>query len=397
MATPSELTFLRTTRDTADPISQDKPLDIGAATFLHNPEKTQAFAWMMANGRPARKTYNHTFGHREKGPFSNWVQFSGADESTQLTDGITIDNVQERCAEGQMLLNTRTLEVMRLTADPDAADTTQEVARNQGRGASTDLMKTGDALLLLTPQMYEGFTMGKPQSGVGVYKSFTTGIISAPVAATQTEDNEKYYDGTSPFERDLFDSWDRVNAQLEAAMFFMAQTTDSTTYAQNYHTMSGLYDFIQTNVFDVSNIYLSRLDFLDIVMAWEQWYHGPGAIICSSYMRAHITELAYNKMEMVQSAETLGMNIRQVELNGKMYPLLTASFLDTNEYLRGTVFFCPEGHFQYRWLEERENHDLHYNPVNRDEVHKNEGEIWGEIGYEFFAEEDWAMITGMQF
>lgn len=398
MATPSELTFLRTIRDTDDPIAQNKPLEIGSKTWMMNPDQTQALGWMMGNGKTATPVYNHIFGHNEDGPFANWVQYTGSDEtSSQAVDNLTIDNVLERCATGQILMNVRTKELIRLNANPDAADTTQGVTRNAGRGVATDYLLNGDRLLLLTPQMAEGFTMGKPQSGVSVYSSFSTGLVSYPVAATSTENNEKRYDGLTPFEVDLFKSWDRFNANLEAAMFFSSQVLDSSTYTQNYHTMSGIYDFIDTNVFDVSNTYLSRLDLLDILLQSSRYWKGDMAIICSRYMKAHISELGYSKFVSDQDSKVLGMNIEKINLGGKLYPLIEADFLGDDEELNGTFFICPKGHSQYHWLQENRSDDIAYNPVNRDEIHSDEGEISGEIGFEYWAEEDWGLVTGYQF
>jgi len=395
---PNAATFLRTVRDTADPIAQDKPLFIGDKVWMLEPDQNQALSWLMANGRPTEKVYNHTFGHLEDAPFPNWVEYTGADESSQAVTGLTIDNVYERCAEGQILMCARTKELMRLTADPVSADTTAAVARNFGRGVATDLLKKGDKLLLLTPQMYEGFTTGKGQSGVGVYKSFTTGIASWPVRTTYTEQVEKRYDGATPFERDLAKSWIRVKDQMENGALFAAQKEDSSSYTQNFHTFSGLYDFITTNVFSVNGT-LSRMDLLDILLEWGQFYKGNCAILCSAAWKAMVTEWAYGQMLYDQGAKALGMNIEQINLNGKFYNLIEVDKLSQDPDLMGIAFLCPAGKFQYHPLVDKDGivNDIHYSPISRDEVHQKEGEIWGEFGYEFYDEETWGLITGVEF
>jgi hypothetical protein len=396
---PNAATFLRTVRDTDDPIAQDKPLDIHDNYWMNNPNRTQALGWLMSSALPARECHNHIFGHLEKSPFSNWVEYTGVTEtSSQATDDLTIDNVLERCAAGQLLMNTRTKEIMRLTADPDAADTTQGVVRNFGRGVATDYLQKGDKLMLILPQFEEGFTTGKGQSGVGVYKSFSTGIPSEPIQTTYTEQSEKYYAGSTPFEMDLDATWTRFNEQMENHVLWGAEKLDSSTYTQNMHTISGIYDFITTNTFTVDNT-LSRMDFIDILLVLDTFYHGSIGIICSKWFRVMVTEWAYGKMEYDQEAKSLGMDITTVQLNGRYYPLLEADCLSQDYELAGTVFLCPKGKIQHRPLRNVDGivNDVHYNPISRDEVHSKEGEIWGEFGVEYFEEECWGYIDGIQF
>jgi hypothetical protein len=395
---PSAATFFRTVRDTADPIAQDKPLMIGDKHWMLDPDANQGYSWLMANGLPAQPVYNHTFGHLEDAAFPNWVVYTGATETTQAVTGLTIDNVYERCANGQVLMNARTKELMRLTADPASADTTSTVARCHGRGVATDYLVQGDRLLLLTPQMAEGFTTGKPISGVGVYKSFTTGIVSYPVSATYTEESEKYYTGLTPFERDLAKAWVQFNAQAGHSALFGGQVEHASTYGLNYHTVTGLYDFITTNVFSVDGT-LGRMDLLDILLEWSQFYRGKAAILCSAAFKAMVTEWAYGQMLYDQDAKTLGMNIENINLGGKIFSLIEVDMLSQDPELMGIAFLCPAGRFQFHPLNDKAGitNTVHYHPIDRDEVHSKEGEITGEFGYEFFEEETWGLITGVDF
>ncbi len=363
---------------------------------MNNPNQNQLLSWLMANGLPSEPTFNHTFGHTEDTPFADWVEYTGDDEVSQGATGLTIDNVYERCAEGQVLFCTRTKELIRLTADPASADTTAAVDRCHGRGATTDYLKTGDHLLLLTPQMVEGFTTGKPQSGVDVYKSFTTGIVSYPVSATDTEVAERTYSGMTPFEKDLDKSWMRIKNQMESGLFFMGQKTDSSSYTQNYHTFSGIYDFVTTNVTNVSGT-MSRMDFFDLLLEWRIFYKGQGAIVCSSYFISLVNQWTDDKVVMDQDAKELGLDIRRINLNGHIYDLIEGDKLSQDPYLMGMIFLVPKGKFMYRPLKEKKDLDIAYNPISRDEVHSDEGEIYGQFGYEYFEEETWSIIEGLEF
>ena len=404
MSLPNAHTFFRTVRDTDDPISQEKPLDISDRFWMNNPRATQGIGWLMANALPSQKAKNHTFGHNEDVPFPNWVEHTGATEtSSQLTTGLTIDNILERATLGTVLMNTRTKELIRLNAAPTGADTTGAVTRNHGRGVATNYNRKGDKFVMLLSTFEEGFTTGAAQSGTSVYKSFTTGITDEAIRATNTELSEDYYANSSPFERDLDKTWIRLNEKTEHNIFWGGQVTAAATYPvatpyQNYHTMSGLYDLLSTNVWNVSNT-ISRFDLIDILLEWRIFYKGEGAILTSSYMKELITEMAYGKMVMDQESKVLGMEIDIVQVGGHRYRLIELDHLSEDENLAGTMFLCPQDKMRYRPLQNKNgvNNDLHYTPIARDEVHSKEGEIWGEFGFEFFHEECWGVVEGITF
>lgn len=402
MSLPNAHTFFRTVRDTADPIAQEKPLDISDKFWMNNPRRTQGIGWLMANALPSQVAENHTFGHLEDVPFPNWVEYTGADETSQAVTGLTIDNILERATIGTVLMNARTKELIRLNAVP-TPDTTGAVTRNHGRGVATDFLLQGDKLVCLLSTYEEGFTTGAAQSGTSVYKSFTTGITDEAIRSTFTEQSETYYAGSTPFERDLDKTWIRLNERIEHNVFWGSATSAAATYpvggtAQNYHTMSGLYDNITTNVWSIG-AFLTRFDLFDILASWRTFYKEEGAILCSQWAKMHITEMAYGQMSYDQSAKELGMEIDVVNLNGHRYRLIELDHLSEEEHLAGTMFLCPARKMRYRPLQNKGgiNNDLHYTPIARDEVHSKEGEIWGEFGFEFFHEECWGVIEDIQF
>lgn len=399
MALPNTgtIAYTREVRDTGDPISQSKPLFIGQNVWLNDPNENKLLSWVM---RDAEKVpvYNHIFGHLEDAPFPNWVIYdgdsTGVSETSQDTDNLTITGVQKRCATGTRLVNARTKEVVRLDADPDAANTTQGVSRNFGRGTAADLMIKGDRLFILPAAMYEGYTVGKGMSNVENYVSFSTGSLSYPVKIADVEQAEKSRVG-SPFERALFKSWKQSKDQMEAAVLYSAEKISSSASGE-MHTMTGINDFISTNVWTVNGT-LSRKDLWDILLEMRLFYKGDLLIACSSFFKAMITEWAMGKVEYNQDTATDGLAIENIKCPAGTFSLTDVDLLNQEQNLMGEVFFIPQGKTKYCPLIENLNLDIQYRPINEDEKHLVQGEISGEVGFEYHEEETWGHVTGIEF
>ena len=395
MALPNAVTYSREIRDSSDAISQEKPLVISDKIWLNDPNETQFLSWVLQQD-VIESTENHVFGHLEDAPFPMWVTYTGSTEtSSQQTDNISIEGVMARCAAGSRLYNPATGEVMRLTLDPDSANETQTVARNFGRGVSTDYLTQGQPLMILTPAMYEGFTVGKGMTNARVFKAFCTGIIDYPVKITGTENAEKARGG-NPFEVALNKSWTLAKKQMEAELIFGAEEQDSSTYTYNMHATGGLYDFIQTNVWTVDAV-MTRFDLHDIIGEWRLFNKKAGAIICSGAFKDMVVEWAYGKVQYNQGTKVDGIDIQQVLIHGTHYDLIECDLFNQEPVLMGTVLLVPYGKYSYRPLIHYEDRDLAYLPINEDEKDQNQGHIKGEYGWEFFEEETFGMITGLEF
>ncbi len=394
MALPNAITYTRDVRDSSDEIAQGKPLVISDKIWLNDPNENKALGWVMSQGIK-ESTNEHVFGHLEDAPFPNWVVYSGPDESSQSSDDLIITNVKARCAAGQRLYNPRTDEIMRLTADPDGAALTQEVARNFGKGVSTDFLLNGDKLLMLPPAHYEGFTTGKGLTNSKVFKSFNTSIVSWPVRVTDTEYAEKARGG-NPFTRALNKSWKQGKDQMEAELIFGAKVADTSTYAQSMHTSEGLLNYVSTNVWALDGT-MTRADLWDILAEWTMLNKKGGAIFCSKYFIHMIANWAFAKVTYDQGTKIDGMTIAQVQTPDGIFDLIEVDLFNQEATLAGTVLLVPTGHIMYRPLVGDLDLDIAYNPISRDEVHQQEGEIYGEYGWEFFEEEMFGVITGLQF
>jgi len=397
LSLPNAVTYTRDLRDSSDEISQARPLAIGENIWINDPNENKLLSRIMRTaGNQAVDQV--TFGHLEDAPNANWVTYSGADEtSSQATTGLAITGVGSRCAEGTRLVNARNKEVIRLTADAASANVTAAVARNFGRGVSTDYLLNGDKLFIIPPAMYEGFTMGKGLTNAKVYKSFNTGILSYPVRITGTEGATKQRGG-SPFERGLFKSWKQSKDQMEAELLYGSGTLDTTTYAQSMHAATGLYDVIETNVFTIGGT-LSRRDLWDILTEVSLLNKMGMMIVCSQFMKNLIAEWALELVEYVQGTDVDGIEIDKVKTPVGTFEIVVVDFLNQEEHLMGDIFLIPsDPAIDYVHLEANgRNRDIAYKPVDREEVDQDEGHIMGEYGWEYYLEEKFAYITGIEF
>ena len=80
------------------------------------------------------------------------------------------------------------------------------------------------------------------------------------------------------------------------------------------------------------------------------------------------------------------------------YQLVEIDLFNQEPYLMGTVFFIPNGKIQRRPLiGNGENNTVGYMPITIDNVMSKRGHIYGIEGWEFFEQETWGKLDGLQF
>lgn len=397
MAFPGSLTYKRGVKDTDDVISQEKPLAIGDKIWMHDPTTNKVLGWILAR-QDSEPVYNHIFGHLEDAPFQNWVKFVGTTESSQGATGLVLDTGHgARVTTGSRIFWPRTEEIIRLTAAM-STDTTGAVARNFGRGnASTSLLAKGDYGLIITPAFEQGFTTGSGQSNSMAYKTFATTEISYPVSTTYVERAERSRGG-DPFIRALNKAMKQSKDQMHGELLYGAYSSDDDTYTHPISTSQGLDNWISSYQYSANRI--SRLDMWDILLTWNTINKNGGLILCSTFMKARIAQWALERTEYLQGTEEDGITIERVKTPVGTFDIMEDDLLDQNEILAGMMYGIPNPgadgpRVQYHPLVENLNLDIRYNPISRDEVHSDEGEIYGVYGWEFFEEEMFWKVTGL--
>lgn len=402
MALPSAVTYVKGMKDSEDVVSQEKPLELGDKIWMHDPNRNKGLAWLMRNGKTV-PTKQSTFYHLEDVPFPSWVKYTGATESTQGATGLVFESgTNAKLGLGSRLYNTRTGEIMRFSAAFASSTTSGAVVRNTGAGSSTDYLYSGDILRIIPPAMEQGFEMQSGLSNPMVLKTFYTTEISYPVEVTNVEYAEEHRGGNS-FKRALKKRIKQCKDQQEGEAFLGGSYSLSAgpTDSRVVKASEGALNWISTHAYTAST--LSRMDLWDILAEWSAMNHEGGAILCSMAFKAMVTEWALdittiNVPIAGQKGEgVLGLSVDRIRTPFGVYDLVDIDLFNQDPYLMGTVIFAPKGRVNYRPLKHYEDLDVRYVPVNQDEVHAHQGEIYGVYGWEFFEEEMWAKLTGLNF
>jgi len=405
MALPKDVTQYMGITDTEDRLTATldptQPFEIGAEIYRWNPNEHQLLAWVMRNAR-RKPTVASRFGHVEKSHLPNWVKYIGnesdgayADESSQQTTGLHFENGNSRLTLYSRL-RTPHGEVIELSADmATTTDVTAGVIRNLGT-SGTPLLKVGDWCKIISPGVPEGADMGEGPQQTGVYKTFRTGIIDHPVQMTGTRAAEKFIDG-DPFVQALKDAWEASEDQLESAILFSAHKEDTTTFTYPLHTFTGMETFISTNVWAIDGV-MSRMDFWDIIATWHKYYKGKGAVVCSGELVQLINTWAFHKVLYNQDLKKDGINISQIVTPAKAdLDLVQCDLLGQEGNLQGMMLLLPADKIDYRPLIGNQNREIAYLPVDRDEKDLKEGHIFGEVGFEYRGEQNFGLVTGIEF
>lgn len=397
----SDITYKLGVRDTADAssvsIDPKQPFEISKDIYRLAPNKHQLLAWVMKKAR-TMPTGSHKFGHLSKAPLPTYVTYSGSDEtSSQATTGLTITLGSTRLDTAYRLYNTRTGEIIRLNAAM-SGNNTGAVDRNFGTSGAPYLLN-GDKLKLLTPAHPEGRTMGKGLTGGEIYESFTTEIVDWPVQLTGTKAAERNTDG-SAFANALSDSWESSADQMESTLLLGAKVEDDSSYTYPMHASQGLLNWISSNVWSLDG-WLTRMELWSILAEWKTRNKEGGAIGCSGAVINMINSWAFNKVVYNQDLVADGIDIQTFTCPAGTFDLVEIDLLNGDPYLEGTILLLPnpakgQG-IDYRPLIGEENRDIGYKPVNRDEIDMKEGVIFGEYGYEFWGEEQFGVINGLEF
>lgn len=397
MAVPTDKTFARGTRDTADNITHEKPYEVSNKIWMTKPAKNRALGYMLADSQKESST-RRTFWHLENAPNKVIVEYNGDDEAAQAATGLVFTSATGvHITEGSRVYFPRTEQIIRLTAEMASSTTSGSVARNFGLGSSTDYLKKGDKGVILPPAMYEGFTMGKGLASTLVQKSFNMTELSYPVQVTFVEQGEAHRGG-KPFQRDLKARLVEAKDKMEFEMFFGYHVDDTTTYTHPIGAATGLQNYVSTHVFSISR--MSRMDFFDLMTLWKMWNPEGGVIFGSTAFCSMITQWQISSTTVTMGVEgqsgrgQIGLDVDRVKWLKGTWDVVEADCLNYTEELMGKAFFVPKGHFKYRFLQ---GEDIRYRPVERDEVHAREGEIYGLWGAEWFEEELFMRIDGLEF
>ena len=403
---PSALVLKRAPRDSADEISQGKPLEISKHIYAYEPNDNKALSYFNQHGF-SKDSARRTFGHLEKAYDGQFVRYEGVTEvgSTQATTGLVFDSSAGlKLTAGSRVMNLRLKDIVRFTAAFASATTSAAVHRNYGRGTAADLWIPGDKCVIMPPNFPEGFTTGEAISQALSYKSFQMGESSEPVEVTYVENAEKQYSG-DPFQEALENAIVRLKKQQEVELLYGGKKLDTSTYTHPIGASEGVDNFITTNRFSASK--LSRLDFFDILTAVKVNCPYKIDILCSIYFKQMVTEWAMSSENRIVNVpgynnQTLGYEVDKIVTTAGTFDMIDVHLLSQSEELMGEVFFVPRNDAKPNWgyrplVGNGEDLDVRYVPISNDAKHTKQGEIYGVFGRQFMNEETWGKLEDLEF
>lgn len=399
MPFPKDATYTFDVRDTGDftalSIDPAKPYELGPDLWRNKPHINTFLSWAMANGG-TDSTKNHLFGHFEKAPLPNWIEYLGPDESSQDTSSVAFRDATLRLTNGSRLFNPRTDEIIKVYTIGAVADTVTTLIRNYGRGTATDYLKKGDLLLILPPSMKQGFTVGKGITGSKEFKQFATGIVDWPIDLTDTEAAE--FDTTGdPFQMALDDAWMQAKHQLESELIFGGKkTVTDSGDTEPSHTSEGLLNHVDTNVW-IASYNFSWRDFCDALMEWQTIAKTPGVLATSKSFIYWLAAQKEGAVQVSQDDNGIGVNVQYVRTPDGDFPLMEVEAMNEHPLLAGYCIGVPQGHIKYRPLIGHENLEIAYHPINLDNVMRKTGHIYGQAGWEFMLEESFMVVRDVRF
>lgn len=182
------------------------------------------------------------------------------------------------------------------------------VVRSFGATAAA-AMVDDEPLWNLGPAQREGDTSRTLLSTLEVEQSNRTQIIRTPFGTTNTQSATDLYDGN-----DL--DYQAQKSAIEHAvrierMLLFGQNAQATVAGQPLRTMSGIYEFIQTNRIDIGGV-LTETQF-DAFCEIGFRYGGTNQklMIASGRVIQAINNFAKEKMETVPRDEAYGLNLRR--------------------------------------------------------------------------------------
>ncbi len=374
-------------------IDPTQPFEIGPNIWKYKRMKHPFLSWMMKKAKHD-PTKSIVFGHLEKPDLPSWIQFTGTTETVQGTTGLVFEDGETRLSKYSRI-RTESDEVIHFTADFVATDTSAGCTRNVGTSGTPFLVK-GEWCKIIPPGIPEGSDMGKGPQGGKVYKKFYTGIVEWPVEMTGSKAAERANgaDTNDPFKEALGDALGQAQDQEESDLIWGAGHIDNSNHTYSLHTSTGLKTWIETNVWDVDGT-ITRLDFWDIIAEWYDKNPEGGAIVASGQLLRLLNNIAFQKVQYNQDLKSDGLNINSFTVPGVgTVDILKCDLLGQSIATMGTVLLIPATGHSYRPLIGRE---VGYKPVVRDEKDVKAGHIHGERGWEFFGEERFGIVNGLEF
>ena len=281
---------------------------------------------------------------------------------------------------GHVLMNERTFEHMRVTADPTGDALT--VARGAGSTPPAPI-NNDDALLILSTVLEEGQSAGTaihwdPVRRRNVTQIFNnTLFLTRRIMKTQLRTGDKYKDAK-------LDAYLQTMIDMEwAALFGEYLDEAGSTGARRRTLTGGMFYWVKTNVHNAGGpiSYFELMDFFE-----EDFRYGSSEklVLAGSTVINALNKLAKLEMTMnaVPNEESFGINVKRIESPFGDIILKNHPLLSDHPVFRGWAFGIDMQYFEIAYID-----DLTFIPhIESPGSHVRMDEFYADLGFRVLVE-----------
>ncbi len=398
-----------TATDTDDFGTNDQIVNLGTKIHKFGRRRTPLLSYLM-DGIVQENTEQETFGHLEQPHNPEFVEYTGATESSQASP-ITIANFN-RLVEGQVIFFVDSKRAVRVSATPSTSAVAIAGATNLNFGTlGTPLLTNGEKGILLPRHVEQGSTIGDFVEYGRVQYDFQTSIIEEPVITTGTRAAQRLRSGKGVWQ-DAFDEvTDGLKRKMQAGFMMQGALAPTAGTSHPIHASSSVDAWTTLNRF-IFNRRFTRFDLEEMILALGRQNEMPSnpddprpmelVIPCSKRLKAQITGWASEFLHLTQEERGMfGPEVTRVRVGtGDIVMIMPLDMFDKDPTLEGRFWMFDRRDIKYRALADVENRDIRYFPnatFDPGNIDVNGGRILGEFGLEFFNKEGFASAEGITF
>lgn len=315
---------------------------------------------------------------------------NGGGYSTSATS-IVVDN-GTYFAEHDLVKNTRTGEVFRVTA---VATNTLTVVRGLGNSGTGVAMNDDDELLILGSAQPEGDTSKPARSNTESYVTNYTQIFRDPIEATGTWMHSDTFFSQSDWDYQRGLKGIEHLKSIEEA-FLYGKADENTSGSQPRRTTGGVLSRITTNVTAAGGT-MSEASFWTALRAGFRYGSGTKYLFASRLVVDVLNGYARSKVSINDSGNgSYGVNVRNFQSTGGNLRLVTHDLLEGTTY-GGYAILVDMDNVKYRYLaNSKGSRDTHVREnIQQPDADTRKDEWFSEVGLEVSQQKTHALVTGI--
>lgn len=260
-------TIVNASRGPEDHVSTRVKIDMKDKILWYAPEATP-FLTMTGKIKGKRKAFNYKFEWLEKDQKPRRVRVAGTETAIDTT--VAVDDDGNKIAARDMLLNTRTREVLLVSSV-----STNNLTVVRGIGGESATMAAGDDLIMIGSSYLDDAVSGTPKSITEFTKYNYTQIFRTPFSFSGRDLETELFGGKDKMTETKWQSIEHKRSIEYAFLFGKRHLVAAVAGTSHQATMTGgLEEAIESNVWDVSGVSLGGRAFNEFLEEGLKWGQG---------------------------------------------------------------------------------------------------------------------------